>query len=234
MQDEKDRESDEKPSGDERRSSPLKPYSKPETPPEEAETISLLDLMAEESESQGQKTIILPPEAKTAQLPPLVPSGSSTRPSQPPPIDDTQATPTATILPPEPADTAPTPTTQGRAERPLTGPSFDAPESTPTVDDMEATTVQPRVAFPGATQVRPPADQRAATADGRPTPKPGSEDTTYIGARPPAGRRPPPAPAGQRPPTPPAVAPPALPPKREQRPSPPPPAGRRPAPPPPG
>ena len=196
MQDEKDRESDEKPSGEERRSSPLKPYSKPATPPEEAETISLLDLMAEESEGQGQKTIVLPPEAKTVELPPLVPSGSSTRPSQPTPTTDDQATPTATIRPPEPADTAPTPTTRDRAERP----TFDAPESTPTVDDLEATTVQPRVAFPGATHVRPPA-------------KPGSEDTTYIGARPSPARRPPAAPPGQR-----QAAPPTTQPKREQRP----------------
>lgn len=210
MQDEKDRESDEKPSGEERRSSPLKPYSKPATPPEEAETISLLDLMAEESEGQGQKTIVLPPEAKTVELPPLVPSGSSTRPSQPTSTTDDQATPTATIRPPEPADTAPTPTTRDRAERP----TFDAPESTPTVDDLEATTVQPRVAFPGATQVRPPA-------------KPGSEDTTYIGARPSPARRPPAAPPGQR-----QAAPPTTQPKREQRPPQPPPSGRRPAPPP--
>lgn len=210
MQDEKDRESDEKPSGEERRSSPLKPYSKPATPPEEAETISLLDLMAEESEGQGQKTIVLPPEAKTVELPPLVPSGSSTRPSQPTSTTDDQATPTATIRPPEPADTAPTPTTRDRAERP----TFDAPESTPTVDDLEATTVQPRVAFPGATQVRPPA-------------KPGSESTTYIGARPSPARRPPAAPPGQR-----QAAPPTTQPKREQRPPQPPPSGRRPAPPP--
>ena len=223
MQDEKDRESDEKPSGEERRSSPLRPYSKPETPPEPAETISLLDLMAEESEAQGQKTIVLPPEAKTVELPPLVPSGSSTRPSQPPPTtDDDQATPTATILPPEPADTAPTPTTQKRAERPLTAPTFEAPESTPTVDDLEATTVQPRVAFPGATQVRPPA------ADRQPPPKPGSEDTTYIGARPAAAGRPPVVSPRQQPTVRQAAA---TPPKREQRPSQPP--GRRPAPPPP-
>ena len=182
MQDDKDRESGEKPS-EERRSTPLKPYSKPETPPEEPETISLLDLMAEEAKDQGQKTHVLPPEAKTVTLPPLVPSGSSTRPSQPPaaPVDDEQPTPTVTVLPP--ADSAPTPTNQSRAERPPTRPSFDTPTTTPTVDDLDATQVQPRVAFPGATQMRPP----QGTPPARP---PDSEQTTQIHPRPTTGQRP--------------------------------------------
>ncbi len=182
MQDDKDRESGEKPS-EERRSTPLKPYSKPETPPEEPETISLLDLMAEEAKDQGQKTHVLPPEAKTVTLPPLVPSGSSTRPSQPPaaPVDDEQPTPTVTVLPP--ADSAPTPPNQSRAERPPTRPSFDTPTTTPTVDDLDATQVQPRVAFPGATQMRPP----QGTPPARP---PDSEQTTQIHPRPTAGQRP--------------------------------------------
>ena len=182
MQDDKDRESGEKPS-EERRSTPLKPYSKPETPPEEPETISLLDLMAEEAKDQGQKTHVLPPEAKTVTLPPLVPSGSSTRPSQPPaaPVDDEQPTPTVTVLPP--ADSAPTPPNQSRAERPPTRPSFDTPTTTPTVDDLDATQVQPRVAFPGATQMRPP----QGTPPARP---PDSEQTTQIHPRPTTGQRP--------------------------------------------
>ena len=182
MQDDKDRESGEKPS-EERRSTPLKPYSKPETPPEEPETISLLDLMAEEAKEQGQKTHVLPPEAKTVTLPPLVPSGSSTRPSQPPaaPVDDEQPTPTVTVLPP--ADSAPTPPNQSRAERPPTRPSFDTPTTTPTVDDLDATQVQPRVAFPGATQMRPP----QGTPPARP---PDSEQTTQIHPRPTTGQRP--------------------------------------------
>src|SRR5690606_29436153 len=99
MQDEKDRESEETPTGGERRSSPLKPYSKPENPPDEPETISLLDLMAEEAADPGNKTIVLPSEAKTAELPPLVPSNppAVAPPPEPSPPDDDQATPTATI-----------------------------------------------------------------------------------------------------------------------------------------
>ena len=55
MQDDKEREPErEQPTDESRRSSPLQPYSKPENPPEEPETVSLLDLMAEEAEVQGQ------------------------------------------------------------------------------------------------------------------------------------------------------------------------------------
>lgn len=232
MQEDKDRETGEKPAGEERRSTPLKPYSKPDTPPEEPETISLLDLMAEESEDQGQKTHVLPPEAKTVELPPLVPSGSSTRPSLPPATGDDQATPTATILPPEPADPEPTPTTQGRTERPLTRPSFDPPESTPTIDDMDATQVQPRVAFPGATQMRPPAPAQA-TPPARP---PADDQTTQVRPRPPAGQSyqatGPTQPARTQPRQQPPARPPQPPPPRRTTPPPPPAgsSGRRPPP----
>ena len=112
MQEEKDREPDGKNKGNERRSTPLKPYSKPETPAEEPETISLLDLMAEEAEDQGQVTPILPPEVKTVELPPLVPSSPSSAQSWPKPAaegDDQSGvpsadTPTATIRPPSGAN----------------------------------------------------------------------------------------------------------------------------------
>ena len=188
MQDDKDRESEETPSGEERRSSPPQPWRKPDVPPEEPETISLLDLMAEEAEDQGRKTVQLPPEAKTVELPPLVPSGSTIRPSQPPatstpaaaPPDDDQDTPTATITPPASVIRPPasqTPTTQDRIGQPLTRPEFTAPESTPTVDDPDATQVQPRVAFPGSTQLRPPAGMQGSVP-------PPSEDVTQIRPRP--------------------------------------------------
>ena len=164
MQDDKDPEIEEQPTGEERRSKPLQPFTKPENPPPEPETISLLDLMAEEEGDPGQKTIILSSEAKTTALPPLVPSDMTGRRQETPPLkieaadlepDDDQATPTATIHPPGVQSEPPTPTTS-RTERPLTRPEFRPPESTPTVEDTEATTVQPRVAFPGATQMRPP------------------------------------------------------------------------------
>ena len=195
MQEEKDREPDGKNKGNERRSTPLKPYSKPETPAEEPETISLLDLMAEEAEDQGQVTPILPPEVKTVELPPLVPSSPSSAQSQPKPVaegDDQSGvpsadTPTATIRPPS----GQTPASAGRTERPLTHQEFDVPQSTPTVGDTEATRVQPRVAFPGATQLQPPAGtgQHAGQT---------GEQATQVGKRPPGAGRPP----AQRPPAP--------------------------------
>lgn len=188
MQDDKDHKSEEEPSGEERRSSPPQPWRKPDVPPEEPETISLLDLMAEEAEEQGRKTIQLPPEAKTVELPPLVPSGSTIRPSQPAadqnlppsPDDDDEATPTSTIAPPGAAARPPasqTPVTQDRAGRPAARAEFTAPESTPTVDDPDATQVQPRVAFPGATQLRPPAGLQGSVP-------PPSEGVTQIRPRP--------------------------------------------------
>ncbi len=226
MQDDKDRENDEQPAGDERRSTPLKPYSKPENPPPEPDTISLLDLMAEEEGDPGQKTVILSSPAKTTELPPLVPNDLTDRREKTPPLkieaadldsDDDQATPTATIHPPTGQSEPPTPAA-GRTERPLARPEFRPPESTPTVEDTDATTVQPRVAFPGATQMRPPStDRRPPTADRqgdarRPTimPPPG-EETTQIRPRPPAA---PPPPPPTRP------APGAVPPPRSDKPTP--------------
>jgi len=183
MQDDKDRDPDQESTGEGRRSSPLKPYKKPETPPEEPETISLLDLMAEEAEDQGQETRPLPPEVHTVQLPPLVASNPPTRPSQVDAAaeDEDQATPTATIHPP--GEQRP-PAGQGRAERPLAQEELRPPESTPTVDDTEATRVQPRVAFPGATQMRPP------TTPPRRETRPPSEETTQIRQRPTQPARP--------------------------------------------
>lgn len=188
MQDDQEREPErEQPTDESRRSSPLQPYSKPENPPEEPETVSLLDLMAEEAEEQGQKTIVLPPEVPTVQLPPLVATGSTSDPSGAA-EDDDQATPTATI---RPIGEQQTPAGPSRTERPLTQGEFRPPESTPTVDDPEATRVQPRVAFPGATQLRP-------SVDPQPGARPPGEDPTQVrprlGAQParPAPQQPPP------------------------------------------
>lgn len=230
MQDDQEREPGPEPAEAERRSSPLQPYSKPENPPKEPETVSLLDLMAEEAEEQGHKTIVLPPEAPTVQLPPLVASApsSGTAKSADEAEDDDQATPTATIRPlGEPR----TPGSQGRTERPLTRNDLRPPESTPTIDDPEATRVQPRVAFPGSTQMRPPVGPRPAA-------RPPSEDPTQV--RPPQRtqqpQRPPQPPQGQWPRQPvrehqqrPQM-PPQGQPQRQQRPPAPPPS-RPPAPP---
>ena len=170
MQDETDRQPDETPTGGERRSSPLQPYPKPDNPPEEPETISLLDLMAQESEEQGQITIELPPEALTVELPPLVPSNPPAVVPPPPAADDDddQDTPTSTI-PPLGQPPAGQSGGSGRTERPLTRQEFE-PEPRPTVEDTEATTVQPRTAFPGATQIRRPqtTDHRPQATDQRP------------------------------------------------------------------
>ena len=190
MQDETDRQPDETPTGGERRSSPLQPYPKPDNPPEEPETISLLDLMAQESEEQGQITIELPPEALTVELPPLVPSNPPAVVPPPPAADDDddQDTPTSTI-PPLGQPPAGQSGGSGRTERPLTRQEFE-PEPRPTVEDTEATTVQPRTAFPGATQIRRPqttdhrpqaTDQRPPTTDHRPA---DSEQTTQVRPRP--------------------------------------------------
>ncbi len=203
MQDDKDRqsESEEETTGSERRSSPLKPYSKPESPPEGPETISLLDLMAEE-EDDGRETTVLPPEAKTVPLPPLAvssPPPAGHTPPTPPTSEDDQDTPTATAPPPA-GYTPPTPPGSGRTERPLTRSELRPPESRPTEEDTEATTVQPRVAFPGATQHRPPTSQRPASPAQPPAGRAGSEETTQIRRRPAAGGRPPTPPPPQRPP----------------------------------
>ncbi|CUS04057.2 Penicillin-binding protein [Candidatus Promineifilum breve] len=225
MQDETDRQPDETPTGGERRSSPLQPYPKPDNPPEEPETISLLDLMAQESEEQGQITIELPPEALTVELPPLVPSNPPAVVPPPPAADDDddQDTPTSTI-PPLGQPPAGQSGGSGRTERPLTRQEFE-PEPRPTVEDTEATTVQPRTAFPGATQIRRPqttdhrpqaTDQRPPTTDHRPA---DSEQTTQVRPRPAAGGRPtsPPPTATSRPSSPPpttAGRPPSPPPPR--------------------
>ena len=121
MQDKKDRHEDEQPTEGERRSAPLQPSSRHTPPPDEPETISLLDLMGQSSGDTER----LPAAPPTVELPPLVVTV--------PPESD-QATPTATIRPPA----GQTPPTQGRTERPLTQGQWNAPESTPTVDDTEA------------------------------------------------------------------------------------------------
>ena len=48
MQEKKDRQEDEDPTGPERRSTPLQPSSRHTPPPGEPETISLLDLMGDQ------------------------------------------------------------------------------------------------------------------------------------------------------------------------------------------
>lgn len=181
MQDDKDRKSEQESTGEGQRSSPLQPYQKPENPPEEPETISLLDLMAEQAEEQGRETPPLPPEVQTVQLPPLVASNPPIRPSATdiPADDDDQNTPTATIRPP--GEQRP-PASQGRTERPLAQEELRPPETTPTVDDTEATKVQPRVAFPGATQLRPPGASVPPASP--PVAKPPSEEPTQVRPRP--------------------------------------------------
>ena len=194
MQDDKDRQADEEPTGQERRSSPLQPSTRHTPPPGEPETISLLDLMGQ-SPADADRLPAAPP---TAELPPLAVTV--------PPESD-QATPTATIHPPS----GQTPPSQGRTERPLTQGQWNAPESTPTVDDTEATRVQPRVAFPGATQQQPRPrtdDRRPPTAD---HPAPTGDEQTRVRPRP------------QQPP----VAPPQQPPYQQRQQ--PPPAAPRPA-----
>ena len=184
MQDKKDRPEDEQPTEGERRSSPLQPSTRHTPPPGEPETISLLDLMSD----KPAETERLPGAPPTVELPPLVVTV--------PPESD-QATPTATVRPPaggQPGSS--TPPSQGRTERPLAQGQWNAPESTPTVDDTEATRVQPRVAFPGATQQqpRPTADRRPPTA-GQPPPM-GDEQTTVRPRPPQQPPRPPQQPAG--------------------------------------
>ena len=194
MQDDKDRQADEEPTGQERRSAPLQPSTRHTPPPGEPETISLLDLMGQ-SPADADRLPAAPP---TAELPPLAVTV--------PPESD-QATPTATIHPPS----GQTPPSQGRTERPLTQGQWNAPESTPTVDDTEATRVQPRVAFPGATQQQPRPrtdDRRPPTAD---HPAPTGDEQTRVRPRP------------QQPP----VAPPQQPPYQQRQQ--PPPAAPRPA-----
>jgi hypothetical protein len=174
MQEKKDRQEDEDPTGPERRSTPLQPSSRHTPPPGEPETISLLDLMGD----QPAETERLPGAPLTVELPPLVVSDPATpRPSSAPPDAD-QATPTANVRPSQ------TPPTQGRTERPLAQGQWNAPESTPTVDDTEATRVQPRVAFPGATQQQPRPrtdDRRPPTAD---RPAPTGDEQTRVRPRP--------------------------------------------------
>ncbi len=194
MQDEKDRQADEEPTGPERRSSPLQPSTRHTPPPGEPETISLLDLMGQ-SPGDAERLPAAPP---TAELPPLVVTI--------PPESD-QATPTATVHPPGGGQSgSSTPSTQGRTERPLTQGQWNTPESTPTVDDTEATRVQPRVAFPGATQQQPRPrtdDRRPPTADrpAPPTPRPPAppaptgDEQTYVRPRP---QQPPTAPPPQQ------------------------------------
>jgi len=194
MQDKKDRQEDEEPTGPERRSAPLQPSSRHTPPPGEPETISLLDLMGD----QPAETERLPGAPLTVELPPLVVSDPATpRPSSAPPDAD-QATPTANVRPSQ------TPPTQGRTERPLAQGQWNAPESTPTVDDTEATRVQPRVAFPGATQQQPRPrtdDRRPPTAD---RPAPTGDEQTRVRPRPqqPPIAPPPPQPRQQTPPPP--------------------------------
>ena len=67
MQDKKDRQEDEEPTGPERRSAPLQPSSRHTPPPGEPETISLLDLMGD----QPAETERLPGAPLTVELPPL-------------------------------------------------------------------------------------------------------------------------------------------------------------------
>ena len=179
MQDKNTPETDEEPTGQERRSSPLQPHARHTPPPGEPETISLLDLMGEDSPDPAKTTIL--PETAASELPPLVVSQPPSRPA----ADDDQATPTAG---PPPGHTPPT---QSRTQRPLTQPEWRTPDATPTVDDPEATRVQPRVAFPGATQqARPPAGQSPPRSPALP---PGDEQTQ-------ARRRPPQQPPASPPP----------------------------------
>ena len=223
MQDKK-KPTDDEPTGQERRSAPLQPQPRHTPPPDEPETISLLDLMGE-APSDPAKTPPQPPEAKTIELPPLSVTGATATQSRPP-VDD-QATPTAG---PPPADQ--TPASQGRTQRPLAQSELRPPESTPTVDDTEATRVQPRVAFPGATQqVRPPAGQGRQQP---PAQSPAPDDPTQVRRRPP--QTPPPArpePPAARPQ--PAPRPPQQPVRQQAAPRPPQPQARpaRPAAPPP-
>ncbi|MBP6788160.1 MAG: transglycosylase domain-containing protein [Candidatus Promineofilum sp.] len=202
MQDKKDRHEDEEPTGPERRSAPLQPSSRHTPPPGEPETISLLDLMGD----QPAETERLPGAPLTVELPPLVVSDPATpRPSSAPPDAD-QATPTANVRPSQ------TPPTQGRTERPLAQGQWNAPESTPTVDDTEATRVQPRVAFPGATQQQPRPQPPAAprpTAPAAPT----GEEQTRVQARP---QQPPAAPRPQQRPQQPRSQTPPPPPRQQQ------------------
>ena len=197
MQEKKDRQEDEDPTGPERRSTPLQPSSRHTPPPGEPETISLLDLMGD----QPAETERLPGAPLTVELPPLVVSDPAARPPAP---DADQATPTATIHPPGGRPESPTPSTQGRTERPLVQGQWNAPESTPTVDDTEATRVQPRVAFPGATQQQPRPQPPAVRP---PSSAPTGDEQTRVRPRP------------QQPPA-------APPPQQAQRPKPPPPQPR--------
>jgi 1A family penicillin-binding protein len=209
MQEKKDRQEDEEPTTGERRSAPLQPSSRHTPPPGEPETISLLDLMGD----QPAETERLPGAPPTVELPPLV----VTVPPEPAASDADQATPTATIRPSQ------TPSTQGRTERPLAQGQWDAPESTPTVDDTEATRVQPRVAFPGATQQQPRPQSPVTPPPAAPRPPaPTGDEQTRVRPRP---QQPPATPPRQQPyppqqPTPPQSYQPRqqqLPPQQPQR-----------------
>ena len=186
MQDKKNTPPDEEPIDPERRSSPLQPQPRHTAPPGEPETISLLDLMGA-PDAATPPAPSAPPEAKTTELPPLSVDMSSGPTSAP---GDTQATPTATIRPPG----GQSPASPGRTERPLAQGQFSPPESTPTVDDTEATKVQPRVAFPGATQPRP----RPQTPP--PPAAPTGDEQTTVRRRPQQPPAPPPAAARPTPP----------------------------------
>ncbi|MFO7661147.1 MAG: PBP1A family penicillin-binding protein [Chloroflexota bacterium] len=152
---------------------------KPKSPARDPETISLLDLMNEEAEGEDKTP---PPEANTV-VPPV-----AARPSPTP--EDDEDTPTGTIRPPAGQE----------RRRPLPPQQWTTPESTPTVDDTEATVVRPNVAFP----------QKAST---HPTnPPSSSEQQTVVHPRPQQ--------QAQRPPQRPPARPPAT--DRRPRPAPPP------------
>jgi penicillin-binding protein 1C len=143
---------------------------RPERKPED-DTISLLDLLAEAEESEP--TPAAPPKAQPR-----------------PEADDDEATPTGMPIPA---------VTPRRRPPPIPLYPEDMAVSPPPQNDDDATTVQPRVAFPGQTQFEPPAET------------PMSERPTQPPIR---GRQPLPPPSGQpqrerisqRPPPPPQPA----------------------------
>jgi 1A family penicillin-binding protein len=173
---------------------------KPKPPAQEPETISLLDLMNEGAEPDDKTP---PPEAKTA-VPPVV-----VRPLSAP--EEDEDTPTGTVRPP----TGPTkPTPQERPTRPLPPQQWTTPETTPTVDDTEATVVRPNVAFPQgppAQPAAPPSSEQPTTIGPRPqqTPqRPPRQPAQRPPPQPQQGRRPPQPPPGRQPGRPPAAPPP--------------------------
>ena len=114
-----------------------------EIPPDKVKTISLLDLMQEGEDEESDR--LTEGESEQSSIPTVPKPLVSDRLK---PVVDDQATPTGAPIPtklPE-SDIPPIPLV----------PSYFDPRERPTVEDLGATSVQPRSAIPGSTQIQKP------------------------------------------------------------------------------